>query len=189
MKKRITNTLAVILLIASFTSCKTSVKKEIIETYKVENAFYEKDLEDKVNVKDQLIEETERNFNEFVNDIDPKKKNNFEKDPAQTEISNKKSCIVELAEEFQVNNDSLQFIINISKVFLASLESTKLKEEEAAKQWNRYKTRMQSFQSKSDSLSIEMTNVKTDTYELYHHLITKYGNQNTDRTNKKSKKK
>ena len=80
MKVQTKNILLATLLFASLISCKSKISEEVIESYKTENSFYEKTLIEKSVSKEDLLQETEDNYKQFISEIDPAKKTAFEKD-------------------------------------------------------------------------------------------------------------
>ncbi|MBL7913389.1 MAG: hypothetical protein JNJ41_20165 [Bacteroidia bacterium] len=176
MKKQIKNGLLITLVIASLISCKQSIPKEVIDGFKTDNSFYEKDMNKKISTKEEILKDADITYKNFLPKLDPKKKAAFEKDKEfHRALEYNKSCLIELAEKNQTTSAFLKEAIATSNLFVASLDNSDLTEEEATKKMTEYSSGISKLQYDSESIENQMLDNKTETHKLYITALKKYG--------------
>jgi len=177
MKVQTKNILLATLLFASLISCKSKISEEVIESYKTENSFYEKTLIEKSVSKEDLLQETEDNYKQFISEIDPAKKTAFEKDKVfKSEFESKKLCLIELAEKSQSNILHTNTTVELGNRFIESLSKGEIeKEEEAEKQWEDFRLNFSQLQAQADSIENHITDNKSQLYDMYKNALNIYG--------------
>ncbi len=177
MKAQTKNILLATLLFASLISCKSKISEEVIESYKTENSSYEKTLIEKSVSKEDLLQETEDNYNQLISEIDPAKKTAFEKDKVfESEFESKKLCLIELAEKSQSNTLHANTTVASGNHFIESLSKGEIeKEEDAKKQWEDFRLKFSELQAQADSIENQLTYNKSQLYDIYKNALNKYG--------------
>jgi hypothetical protein len=176
MKKQIKNILVITLVAVTLGSCKQSIPKEVIDGFKTDNSFYEKDMNKKITTKEEILKDADITYKNFLPKLDPKKKTAFEKDKEfHRALEYNKSCLIELAEKNQTNSAFLKEAIAASNLFVASLENSDLTEEEATKKMTEYSAGISKLQNDCESIENQMIDNKTETHKLYVTALKKYG--------------
>lgn len=176
MKNTLIKTATIAIMGTLLCSCKPNIPKEVIEKYRADNNSYESDLSNRYISKEEIIKESDFNYNQFIQTIDPKKKTAFEKDNVlQSELGNHKACLMELADKSHTNNMLSKAMVAANNSFIESLEKGEISEEEASQKWLEYQNKFSKLQLEADSLNNEITTNKDKEYELYKAALKKYG--------------
>lgn len=152
MKNTIIKTTTIAIIGTLLFSCKPNIPKEVIEKYRADNNSYEAELSNRYISKEDIIKESDFNYNQFIQSIDPKKKTAFEKDNIlQSELGNHKACLMELADKSHTNNLLSKAMVAANISFVESLEKGEMTEDEATQKWLEYQNKFSKLQLEADS--------------------------------------
>lgn len=172
-----------------FSSCKPKVSKDTINSYWTENTFFENGISNIEISKESEIKEMIDNYDDFILHIDSKRKQEFTNDTLlKRTLKDKQNHLIESLKKKEAIQDSLKKIVENNRLFIISLENNNISEEETNKKWATTRVDYNILISKSELISDEILEYKSQIFDIYKNALINYGVQTNTNKLKKGKK-